>query len=102
MIITGGENVYPAEVEEALFDHPAVAEVAVIGTPDEKWGEAICAVVVPRPGATVDLEELRSHAAERIGRYKLPRRLELLNCLPRNAAGKVLKTKLRRRYNTLS
>ncbi|HJQ47013.1 MAG TPA: long-chain fatty acid--CoA ligase [Amycolatopsis sp.] len=102
MIITGGENVYPAEVEEALFDHPAVAEVAVIGTPDEKWGEGVCAVVVPRPGTSVDLEGLRSHAAERIGRYKLPRRLELLDHLPRNAAGKVLKTELRRRYNTSS
>ncbi len=98
MIISGGENIYPAEVEEALFDHPAVAEVAVIGTADDRWGESVCAVVVTRPGSMVDLEELRSHAGERIGRYKLPRRLELLDALPRNATGKVLKTELRRRY----
>jgi fatty-acyl-CoA synthase len=100
MIISGGENIYPAEVEEALFDHPAVAEVAVVGTPDERFGEGVCAVVVPRPGSSVDLEELREHAGQRIGRYKLPRRLEILDELPRNASGKVLKTELRKRYNT--
>jgi fatty-acyl-CoA synthase len=98
MIISGGENIYPAEVEDALFDHPAVAEVAIIGTADDRWGESVCAVVVTKPGAAVELEQLRSHAAERIGRYKLPRRLELLDALPRNATGKVLKTELRRRF----
>ncbi|WP_052914486.1 AMP-binding protein [Protofrankia coriariae] len=98
MIISGGENVYPAEVEEALFDHPAVAEVAVIGTPDPRWGDGVCAVVVPKPGATMGLEELRTFAARRIGRYKLPRRLELVEAVPRNATGKVLKTELRKRY----
>jgi fatty-acyl-CoA synthase len=98
MIITGGENVYPAEVEGVLFDHPAVAEVAVIGTPDPKWGEGVCAIVVTKPGVEVDLEELRSFAGQRIGRYKLPVRLETVDGLPRNPAGKVLKTELRKRY----
>lgn len=98
MIITGGENVYPAEVEGVLFDHECVAEVAVIGTPDERWGERVCAVVVTEPGATVSLEELRAFAGERIGRYKLPLRLELVDALPRNPTGKVLKTELRKLY----
>jgi fatty-acyl-CoA synthase len=98
MIISGGENIYPAEVEEALFDHPAVAEIAVIGTADDRWGESVCAVVVPNPGTEAELEDLRTFAAERIGRYKLPRRLELLDELPRNATGKVLKTELRKRF----
>ena len=98
MIITGGENVYPAEVEGVLCEHPSVAEIAVIGTPDPRWGERICAVVVPKPGATVDLEELRAFAAQRVGRYKLPLQLILLDALPRNATGKVLKTTLRQRY----
>ncbi|AJE83829.1 AMP-binding enzyme, putative [Streptomyces albus] len=102
MIISGGENIYPAEVEEALFDHPGIAEIAVIGTPDPRWGEGVCAVVVPRPGATLTLEELREHAEKRIGRYKLPRRLEIVDVLPRNATGKILKTELRKVYNTAS
>jgi fatty-acyl-CoA synthase len=102
MIISGGENIYPAEVEEALFDHPAIAEIAVIGTPDPRWGEGVCAVVVPKPGASVDLEELREYAGQRIGRYKLPRRLELVDVLPRNATGKVLKTELRKVYGETS
>ncbi len=98
MVITGGENVYPAEVEGVLFDHPAVAEVAIIGTRDPKWGECVCAVVVTEPGVTVDLEGLRAFAAERIARYKLPLQLEIVDALPRNATGKVLKTTLRKRY----
>jgi fatty-acyl-CoA synthase len=98
MIITGGENVYPAEVEGVLFDHPAVAEVAVIGTPDEKWGERVCAIVVTEPGTSVELEELRDFAGARIGRYKLPLQLEIVDALPRNPTGKVLKTELRKRY----
>lgn len=98
MVITGGENVYPAEVEGVLFDHPAVAEVAIIGTRDPKWGERVCAVVVTEPGVTVDLEGLRAFAAERIARHKLPLQLEIVDALPRNATGKVLKTTLRKRY----
>ncbi len=95
MIITGGENVYPAEVENALAGHPAVAEVAVIGVPDERWGEAVKAVVVPRPGAVPELESLRTHARERIAGYKLPTSLEIAEALPRNASGKLLRRQLR-------
>jgi fatty-acyl-CoA synthase len=98
MIISGGENIYPAEIEGVLFDHPDVAEVAVIGTPDERWGETVCAVVVPEAGATVELEDLREYAAGRIGRYKLPRRLEVVDALPRNPTGKILKTELRAQF----
>ena len=97
MIISGGENVYPAEVEKVLVTHPAVAEVAVIGTPDERWGESVCAVVVLRGGATLDLDELQAHARRHLGGYKVPRRLHVVNELPRNASGKVLKRNLRAR-----
>lgn len=98
MVITGGENVYPAEVESVLYSHPAVAEVAVVGTPDPKWGEAVTAVVATTAGATLTLEELRGHAADRLARYKLPLRLELVDALPRTASGKVLKSALRERF----
>ncbi len=95
MVISGGENVYPAEVESVLFGHPAVAEVAVIGLPDAKWGEAVTAVVAPAAGASVTLEELRGYAADHLARYKLPQRLFTVDALPRNATGKVLKFQLR-------
>jgi fatty-acyl-CoA synthase len=98
MIITGGENVYPAEVEAVLYAHPAIAEVAVLGQPDEKWGEAVVAVTALKPGASLHLEELRGWASERLARYKLPSRLELVEALPRNPAGKVLKFELRKRF----
>jgi fatty-acyl-CoA synthase len=97
MVISGGENVYPAEVESVLYEHPAVAEVAVIGLPDETWGEAVVAVVALKPGTTLDLEELKTFATEKLARYKLPRRLEIVPALPRNPAGKVLKFELRSR-----
>jgi len=98
MVITGGENVYPAEVESALYDHPAIAEIAVIGLPDDKWGEAVVAIAALRPGAMLDLEELRAFGTDRLARYKLPRRLEIVTALPRNPAGKVLKFQLRARF----
>ncbi|MBA3940544.1 MAG: acid--CoA ligase [Sphingopyxis sp.] len=98
MYITGGENVYPAEVENALYEMEAVHEVAVIGLPDPKWGEYGCAVIVPRPGASVTIEELRAHCGERLARYKHPVRIELVEALPRNATGKVLKFELRERF----
>jgi fatty-acyl-CoA synthase len=98
MVISGGENVYPAEVESVLYDHPAIAEVAVIGLPDERWGEAVVAVAALKPGASLTVEELRTFAAERLARFKLPTRLELVDILPRNPAGKVLKFELRDRY----
>lgn len=98
MVISGGENVYPAEVESALAAHPAIGEVAVIGLPDEKWGEAVTAVAALKPGAALDLEELRAFASERLARYKLPLKLFTVDALPRNPAGKVLKFELRARF----
>jgi fatty-acyl-CoA synthase len=91
MVISGGENVYPAEVESALYKHEAIAEVAVIGLPDDKWGEAVTAVVALHDGHQLTLEELREFALPMLARYKLPLRLHVVNALPRNPAGKVLK-----------
>jgi fatty-acyl-CoA synthase len=98
MIITGGENVYPAEVEAVLYDHPKIADIAILGQPDERWGEAVVAVCVMKPGETLSLEELRGWATERLARYKLPSRLETIDVLPRNPAGKVLKFELRKTF----
>jgi fatty-acyl-CoA synthase len=95
MIITGGENVYPAEVESVLYEHPSIAEVAVIGAPDEKWGETVVAVAALKPGRELTLEELQAFAAERLARYKIPRALQLVTALPRNPTGKILKYRLR-------
>ena len=98
MIISGGENIYPAEVEAVLYDHPAVAEVAIFGEPNEKWGESVTAVAALKPGTSLDLETLRAWATERLARYKLPTRLQIVTALPRNPAGKVLKFELRDRF----
>jgi acyl-CoA synthetase (AMP-forming)/AMP-acid ligase II len=98
MIITGGENVYSVEVENVLAQHPAVAACAVIGVPDPTWGERVHAVVVPVAGATVTLEGLRAFCRERIAGYKTPRSMQLVDALPLNAAGKVLKRELRKPY----
>ncbi|MGW5675051.1 long-chain-fatty-acid--CoA ligase [Streptomyces sp. NPDC003860] len=95
MIVTGGENVYSAEVENALAAHPAVASCAVIGVPDDHWGERVHAVVVLRPGRTVTAEELRAHAKSLIAGYKAPRSVEFVDALPTSAAGKILKRVLR-------
>jgi acyl-CoA synthetase (AMP-forming)/AMP-acid ligase II len=95
MIISGGENVYPAEVERVLVRHPDVAEVAVIGVPDEKWGEAVKAVVVPAAGAAVDEAALIAFTRDRLAHYKSPTSVSVLPALPRNATGKVLKRQLR-------
>jgi fatty-acyl-CoA synthase len=95
MIITGAENVYPAEVENALIAHPQVAEAAVFGVPDEDWGEAVRAHVIPVPGEKPGAEELIAHCRARIAGYKCPRVVELVEELPRNATGKVLKRELR-------
>lgn len=91
VVISGGENVYPAEVEGALYKHESIAEVAVIGLPDEQWGEAVTAVVALHDGHELTLEELRSFADSMLARYKLPLRMHLVDALPRNPAGKVLK-----------
>ena len=98
MIISGGENVYPAEVESALAEHPAVGEVAVIGVPDAKWGEAVHAVIVLRPGASVSQEALIAWAKTRIAGFKTPRSVDFADVLPRNASGKLLKRELRAPY----
>ncbi|MDF3833490.1 long-chain fatty acid--CoA ligase [Cupriavidus basilensis] len=95
MVITGGENVYPAEVESVLYEHPAIAEVAVIGAPDPRWGEHVVAVVALKPGASLTLEALQAFAETRLARYKLPRELRVVAALPRNPTGKVLKIRLR-------
>jgi fatty-acyl-CoA synthase len=102
VIITGGENVYPAEVESVLYEYPAVAQCAVVGAPDEKWGERVVAVVVPKPGANVTLDALRDFAETRLARYKLPRALLLMDALPRNAAGKVQKARIREQLREAS
>jgi len=98
MIVSGGENVYPAEVERVLAAHPAVREVAVIGVPHEKWGEAVLAVVVVQAGLEVSAEALIVHARQQLAGYKLPKSVEFVGALPRNALGKILKQELRRPY----
>jgi len=95
MVISGGENIYPAEVESVLYGHPDIAEVAVIGAPDERWGERVVAVVALKPGQSLTLEALQAFAETRLARYKLPRELRLVEALPRNPTGKVLKGRLR-------
>lgn len=98
MVITGGENVYSAEVEDVLFSHEAVAEAAIIGAPDPKWGESVLAIVVLRPGAKATADELIAHCRSRLAKYKAPKRVAFVDLLPRNAAGKVLKRELRERF----
>lgn len=95
MIISGGENIASSEVERVLYEIPQVAECAVIGLPDARWGERVVAVVVPRGGATLDLEQVRTHCRARLAAFKLPRALVLRDALPRNPSGKVLKRVLR-------
>jgi len=95
MVISGGENVYSAEVEDVLFAHPAVAEAAIIGVADERWGEAVCAVVALRPNASASAEEVIAFCRTRLAKFKTPKTVVFVNALPRNAAGKVLKRQLR-------
>ena len=98
MIITGGENVYSPEVERVLVEHPSVADVAVVGVPDERWGELVMAFVQPAPGATVDPDELIGFARLHLAAFKCPRQVEVVEALPRNGTGKVRKGVLRRPY----
>lgn len=98
MIITGGENVYPAEVENAIFGHPDVADVAVIGVPDEKWGEAVKACVVPKAGCNPKQEDIIAWARARIAGYKTPKSVDFIQALPRNPSGKILRRELREPY----
>ena len=94
MYISGGENVFPAEVENALYDHPAVSDCAIIGVPDERWGEVGQAFVVLREGHTLDEDEMERFLEQRLARYKIPKSLVLVDVLPRNASGKLLKKEL--------
>ena len=99
MIVTGGENVYSAEVESAISTHPGVAQVAVIGIPDAKWGEAVHAVVVPMPGIVITAEEIIEHARDSIAGYRIPKSVEFrAEALPLSGAMKVLKKELREPY----
>ena len=99
MIISGGENIYPAEVEDVLYRHPAIADVAVIGVADDRWGEVPKAVVVLAPGLTLTYEDLKAFCEGRLARYKVPKSMAVTDILPRNAAGKVLKRVLRDQFS---
>jgi acyl-CoA synthetase (AMP-forming)/AMP-acid ligase II len=98
MIVSGGENVYPAEVENAIDGHSDVAEVAVIGVPDERWGEAVKAIIVLKQGVEADEASIIAWARERIGGFKVPKSVDFVEALPRNATGKVLRRMLRERH----
>ncbi|BBY95487.1 acyl-CoA synthetase [Mycobacterium gallinarum] len=98
MIVSGGENVYPTEVENVLMTHPGVGDVAIIGIPDERWGEAVKAVVVPVAGAAPTEAELIAYARERLAGFKLPKSVDFAEVLPRNPSGKLLKRALREPY----
>jgi acyl-CoA synthetase (AMP-forming)/AMP-acid ligase II len=98
MVVTGGENVYPVEVESVLSGHPSILELAVIGVPDEKFGEALLALVALKPGTALTEDELLEFSRDKIAGFKIPRQLKIVDALPRNASGKVLKTVLREPY----
>ena len=98
MIVSGGENVYPAEVENALFSHPDVADVAVIGIPSEKWGEAVKAIIVLKEGANTDRDAIIAFAKEKIAGFKCPKSVDFVKALPRNPSGKILRKDLREPY----
>jgi acyl-CoA synthetase (AMP-forming)/AMP-acid ligase II len=98
MIISGGENIYPAEVENAIYGHPDVGEVAVIGIPSERWGEEVKAVVALKPGKQPDQDSIIAWARERIASYKVPKSIDFIEALPRNASGKILRRQLREPY----
>jgi acyl-CoA synthetase (AMP-forming)/AMP-acid ligase II len=98
MIITGGENVYPAEVEDALYQHPGVKEVAVIGVQHPRWGETVRAIVVPKDGVSLTEEEIIEFSHDKLARYKQPKSVVFIDVLPRNPAGKVLKFDLREQH----
>lgn len=98
MIVSGGENVYPAEVESAIYGHPAIREIAVIGVPDPKWGEAVKAIVALRDGETATAEDIIAFARSRIAGFKVPKSVDFIDALPRNPSGKILRRFLREPY----
>ncbi|MGC3984275.1 MAG: hypothetical protein QM777_05855 [Pseudorhodoferax sp.] len=95
VVISGGSNIYPREVEEVLLTHPGVAEACVVGAPDAEWGEVVVAHVVAAPGAAVDAAALDAHCLAQIARFKRPKRYVFVDALPKNSYGKVLKRALR-------
>jgi acyl-CoA synthetase (AMP-forming)/AMP-acid ligase II len=102
MIITGGENVYSTEVENVLYSHPAVLEAAVVGVPDVKWGEAVKACVVLKPGKTATQEEIIAFCKVNLAHYKAPKRVDFLGALPRTGSGKIYKKGLKEPYSRAS
>lgn len=98
MIVSGGENIYSREVEEALLQHPEISEAAVIGMPHDKWGEAVCAVIVLVPGSTLTEEDIVKHSRKMIAGYKRPQTIHLVSELPKLVSGKISKVELRARY----
>jgi len=99
MIISGGENIYPAEIEGVLYLYPKIKEVAVIGIPDEKWGEAVKAIVVLKPGCDMTAEEVINHCTQRLARFKRPKSVVFVDALPKTASGKIAKAELRARHS---
>jgi acyl-CoA synthetase (AMP-forming)/AMP-acid ligase II len=99
MIVTGGENVYSAEVEAVLYEHPAIREAAVFGIPDAKWGELVMACVVLKPGVAFSVDGLIAHCRQSLASYKIPHRVEFSDLeLPKTGSGKILKRALRERF----
>jgi acyl-CoA synthetase (AMP-forming)/AMP-acid ligase II len=98
MILTGGENVYSTEIENVLYMHPAILECAVIGVPDEKWGEAVKGIVVLKPGQKATTQEIIQFCKERIAHYKAPKSVDFIDALPRTGSGKIHKKGLRDSY----
>jgi acyl-CoA synthetase (AMP-forming)/AMP-acid ligase II len=99
MIISGGENIYPAEIEDSLRRHPKVVDVAVIGYPDEKWGESVKAITVLKEGEGLTGEELIEWCQGKIGRFKIPKKVIFTDSIPRTPTGKILKRLLREEFN---
>jgi acyl-CoA synthetase (AMP-forming)/AMP-acid ligase II len=98
LIKTGGENVYPQEVEAVLNQHPSIAELTVIGLPDPMWGQAVTAVIVPNAGCDISLQDVKAFCQGKIAGYKIPKAIELVDRIPKNETGKVIKRELRDRY----
>jgi fatty-acyl-CoA synthase len=98
MYISGGENVYPAEVENVLYQLPQVAEAAVVGVPSARWGEVGLAVLALKPGQTIDRDAVLAHCDGKLARFKIPHDIAIVPALPRNATGKVLKRELRKQF----